>query len=383
MNLNSAQKTILWLIGLIAIGLLFFRLSTVMTPFVIGAAVAYFLDPVADRMQAKGLSRILSVTIISLVMLAVLVLAILFLLPVIAHQFTSLIASLPDYWAALNQYVSERFPNFAARAAESLQNVSEQYQTQIQNAILGFFDQAMSSVQGIVTYVGLLLIIPVVSIYLLIDWDRMVEYIDNMIPRDSLNTIRYLAKEIDKTLASFVRGQVLVCMFLGTFYSITLMLAGLNFGLIIGIIAGALTFIPYLGAMIGGALAIGVAIYQFWGEWGHVALVAGIFFLGQFLEGNIVTPKLVGKSVGLHPVWLLFALSAFASLYGFIGMLIAVPVAACFGVIGRFMLGRYQHSEAYLGKAGEVEDFSPEAVTPLSDDEVDELTEEVYKKEPS
>ncbi len=153
-------------------------------------------------------------------------------------------------------------------------------------------------------------------------------------------------------MAAFVRGQVSVCLILGTFYAIALMLAGLQFGLIVGAIAGLVTFIPYVGALIGGGLAVGLALFQFWGDWLSIGIIAAIFAVGQFLEGNIITPRLVGKSVGLHPVWLLFALSAFGTLFGFVGLLVAVPVAAALGVILRFAIGRYTESRLYSGLEG-------------------------------
>ena len=197
-----------------------------------------------------------------------------------------------------------------------------------------------------------IVVVPVVAFYMLLDWDRMISKIDGWLPRDHRPVIRKLADDIDTALAGFVRGQVSVCLILGTFYSVALMAAGLQFGLIVGAIAGLVTFIPYVGALMGGVLAIGLALYQFWGDWLQIGLVAGIFAVGQFLEGNIVTPKLVGKSVGLHPLWLIFALSAFGSLFGFTGMLVAVPVAAAIGVLVRFAIGQYLDSKLYSGHAG-------------------------------
>jgi predicted PurR-regulated permease PerM len=155
-------------------------------------------------------------------------------------------------------------------------------------------------------------------------------------------------------LAGFVRGQVSVCLALGTFYAAALMLAGLQFGLVVGAIAGAITFIPYVGSIIGGTLAVGLALFQFWGDWVQIGIIAAIFAAGQFIEGNILTPKLVGKSVGLHPVWLLLALSAFGSVFGFVGMLIAVPVAAAIGVLTRFGVEQYQASLLYQGTTAKV-----------------------------
>jgi predicted PurR-regulated permease PerM len=184
---------------------------------------------------------------------------------------------------------------------------------------------------------------------MLLDWDAMIAKVDSWLPRDHAPTVRRLAAEIDKVMAGFVRGQVSVCVILGTFYSIALMLAGLQFGLIVGAIAGAITFIPYVGSLVGGTLAIGLALFQFWGDWVQIGIVAAIFALGQFFEGNILSPKLVGGSVGLHPVWLLFALSAFGSIFGFVGMLVAVPVAAMLGVLTRFGIERYRQSLLYRG----------------------------------
>ncbi len=210
-----------------------------------------------------------------------------------------------------------------------------------------------------ISVVVFIVVVPVVAFYLLLDWDEMIARIDAMLPRDHAPTIRRLAREVDQVLAGFVRGQVSVCITLGTFYAVALMAAGLQFGLVVGAIAGAITFIPYVGSIIGGTLAIGLALFQFWGDWVQIGIIAAIFAAGQFLEGNILTPKLVGKSVGLHPVWLLFALSAFGSVFGFVGMLIAVPVAAAMGVLTRFGMEQYRGSLLYRGAEGRLIDLPP------------------------
>jgi len=194
---------------------------------------------------------------------------------------------------------------------------------------------------------------PVVAIYLLYDWDRMVARIDDLLPREHAPVIRYLAGEIDRTMSGFIRGMGTVCLILGTYYAVALRLAGLQFGLVVGFAAGLLTFIPYVGALVGGVLAIGLALFQFWGDWLSIGLVALIFVLGQTIEGNILTPKLVGSSIGLHPVWLIFSLSVFGALFGFVGMLVAVPVAAAIGVIARFAIMQYKDSQLYRGTPGQ------------------------------
>jgi predicted PurR-regulated permease PerM len=177
-----------------------------------------------------------------------------------------------------------------------------------------------------------------------------VAHVDDLLPRDHAPVIRMLAREIDHALAGFVRGQATVCVILATYYASGLMLAGLQFGLIVGAIAGAITVVPYIGAMTGGALAMGLALYQFWGDWVHVGLIAAIFGVGQFMEGNILTPRLVGKSIGVHPVWLIFALSVFGGLFGIAGMLVAVPLSATLGVLARFATSKYKQSLLYLGE---------------------------------
>jgi predicted PurR-regulated permease PerM len=213
----------------------------------------------------------------------------------------------------------------------------------------------LASAAGLVNTVVLVVLVPVITFYLLLDWDRMMAQVDQLLPLDHAPAIRSLAKEIDRTLASFIRGQGTVCLILGSYYAIGLMLVGLQFGLVVGFIAGLISFIPYVGALVGGAVALGLALFQFWGQWFWLGAVAAVFFLGQFLEGNILTPKLVGSSVGLHPVWLIFALSAFGLLFGFVGMLVAVPVAAAIGVIARFAIAQYQDSLLYKGQAGRTE----------------------------
>jgi predicted PurR-regulated permease PerM len=188
---------------------------------------------------------------------------------------------------------------------------------------------------------------------MLLDWDRMVAKVDGWVPRDHVETVRRLGKDVNKAIAGFVRGQGTVCIVLGIFYAVGLTVAGLNFGLLIGLFAGLISFIPYVGSMVGLVLSVGVAVVQFWPDWIMIVIIAAIFFVGQAIEGNILQPKLVGDSVGLHPVWLMFALFAFGSLFGFTGLLIAVPAAAAVGVLVRFALEKYLDSDLYVGDSEE------------------------------
>jgi predicted PurR-regulated permease PerM len=246
-------------------------------------------------------------------------------------------------------FLLERFPELAdstSTARQTLAQIAQAIQSRGAELAKGVVTSALSIISAVVFIV----VVPVVTFYLLLDWDRVMARMDEMLPRDHAPVIRKLAREVDVMLAAFVRGQISVCVILGTFYSVALMFAGLQFGMVVGAIAGAITFIPYVGSLVGGALAIGLALFQFWGDWLSIGIVAAIFVVGQFVEGNILTPKLVGESVGLHPVWLLFALSAFGSIFGFVGMLVAVPVAAAIGVVARFAFQQYQGSLLYKGR---------------------------------
>jgi len=192
---------------------------------------------------------------------------------------------------------------------------------------------------------------PVVAFYMLLDWDRMVANIDKYVPRDYVANVHQIMREIDQAIAGFIRGQGSLCLILGIWYAVGLSLVGLNFGLLIGLFAGMISFIPYVGSTVGLIAAVGVALVQFWPDYIWVGAVLAVFFSGQFMEGNILQPKLVGHSVGLHPVWLMFALFAFGALFGFVGLLVAVPAAAAVGVLVRFALSRYLESDLYAGEA--------------------------------
>jgi predicted PurR-regulated permease PerM len=345
----------IWGAVLVLVLLLLWLLGHVMLPFVLGAAIAYLLDPIADRLQRLGLSRVLAVSVITLVAVMIFVLLILLVIPTLIKQTSALINMAPELFARLQDWLTTRFPDIIepdSMIRQQLGAIGEAIQSRGGELVNG----VLNSARSLVSILVLLVIVPVVAFYLLLDWDKMIARIDALLPRDHAPLIRLVARDIDHTLASFLRGQGLVCLILGSFYAISLMLAGLNFGLIVGFIAGVITFIPYVGALVGGVLAIGLALFQFWGldgettNWLRIGIVGGIFAIGQFLEGNILTPKLVGGSVGLHPVWLIFALSVFGSLFGFVGMLVAVPLAAAIGVVARHGIARYQTSLLFQGQ---------------------------------
>ena len=348
MALPVKQQLTYWSIASLVFLVVLWSLGQILAPFLVGGAIAYFMDPVADRLQRSGLSRVAATTVISLTALLVVVLLVLAVIPTLAEQMTALVEATPRIFQRLQAVLTNQFPELldensvVRKTILSIGDNLRQWGTEAAKTVF-------TSALGVLNALLFVVVVPVVAFYLLLDWDKMIARIDALLPRDHAPVVRDLAGRIDRVLAAFVRGQISVCIVLGVFYSATLMLAGLDFGLIVGAIAGAITFIPYVGALVGGALAIGLALFQFWGDPLSIGIIAGIFAVGQFLEGNVITPRLVGNSVGLHPVWLLFALSAFGSAFGFVGMLVAVPVAAAIGVLTRWAIEKYQESLLYKG----------------------------------
>ena len=326
-------------------------LGSVLLPFLVGGAVAYFLDPLADRLERAGLGRTLATVVITVTALLIVVALSLAVIPLLVQQLTALVNAAPAISAKLQAFLATQFPELndtTAVVRQSLNEIATVIQTRGGELAKGLISSAL----GVISAMVFLLVVPVVAFYLLMDWDHMVARIDALLPRDHAPVIRQLAREIDTVLAGFVRGQLTVCLVLAVYYATGLMMVGLQFGLVVGALAGAITVIPYVGALVGGGLALALALYQFWGDWVSIGLVGGVFLIGQFMEGNVLTPRLVGKSVGLHPVWLLLALSVFGAVFGFAGMLVAVPVAASIGVVTRFAIAQYQDSMLYQGIVG-------------------------------
>ena len=360
MALPIREQAKYWGIALALLFVVLWFLSGVMLPFLVGSALAYFLDPVADRLERAGLSRVAATALITLAAVLAVTLLVLAVIPSLIQQTTALVNAAPEIAHRLQGFLIEKFPELTD-STSTIRTTLAEIGAAVQAKGAALAQGVLTSALSLLSAVVFIVVVPVVAFYMLMDWDHMVARIDHMLPRDHAPTIRRLAGEINDALSAFVRGQLTVCFLLGSFYSVALMFAGLQFGLVVGAIAGAITFIPYVGSLVGGALAIGLALFQFWGDWLSIGLVAAIFAVGQFLEGNILTPKLVGKSVGLHPVWLMFALSVFGSLFGFVGMLVAVPVAAAIGVLTRFGIAQYQGSLLYIGIAGRIPEDEDQA----------------------
>jgi predicted PurR-regulated permease PerM len=350
------RQVSIWLIVLGAIIAFMWLFAEIMLPFLAGIVLAYFLDPVADALERLKLPRLAATLVIVLTSGLLLVAGLLLLVPVISDQIGRFAARLPDDVTTLIRLFNENAPAWVKSALNRTETALPGSATEIATKAAGWVAQIMQSILSganvVFNMVSLLIITPLVTFYMLNDWDRMVAKIDSWVPREHVETVRAIARDINSAMAGFIRGQGTVCLILGIFYAVALIAAGLNFGLLIGLTAGLLSFIPYFGAVIGGILAIATAVVQFWPDWVQILIIAAIFAAGQFVEGNFLSPKLVGSSIGVHPVWLMFALLAFGYLFGFAGILLAVPLAAAIGVLSRFLLQQYLNSRLYLGTSG-------------------------------
>lgn len=347
------RYVLFWLFALIGFIIFLLAFRTILLPFVAGMALAYFLDPVADWLERRGLSRLMATVVILISFVLMFAIALMILVPLIISQFSQFAQVLPGYITKLQEVIASPensyLPHWIVTQIQSAKENFSSLMSEGAGFLGGLLSQLWNSGKTLVDVISLMVVTPVVAFYILLDWDRMVAKVDSWVPRDQVKTIRQLAREMDDAVSGFIRGQGSLCLILGIYYAVGLSIVGLNFGLLIGFVAGMISFIPYIGSLVGLILAVGVALMQFWPDYGWIIATIAVFFSGQFIEGNILQPKLVGSSVGLHPVWLMFALLAFGAMFGFVGLLIAVPAAAVVGVLVRFALTRYLQSDIYFG----------------------------------
>jgi predicted PurR-regulated permease PerM len=350
------RQVMFWALALAVFVAAVWLLSNILLPFVAGMVLAYLLDPMARRAEQLGIGRAVSALIVLTVVIVLLVVAAMLIVPILIEQISAFLDKLPDYVARLQSLITDPSRPWLAKVfGERLPDASKSVGslvTQSSGWITTFLASLWSGGRALFSILSLLIITPVVAFYLLCDWDRVVSGIDGWIPLTHRETVRGLAREMDEAIAGFVRGQAVICLILAAFYAIGLTLIGLSFGFLIGLMTGLFAFVPYVGAATGAIVAGIVAIAQFWPKLTPILMVAGVFLIGQVLEGYVLSPKLVGAKVGLHPVWLMFALIAFGYLFGFLGLLIAIPVAAAIGVLARFALRQYLASPLYTGREG-------------------------------
>ncbi len=350
--MTPTQRIRIWGLGALAFLVLIYLLRGVLLPFVAGMAIAYFLDPLAQRLERLGLSRTMATTLITLVFFVLFGLLLFVLMPILEQQVVTFVQRLPAYVSALNDraqpLVRELHARLSPKDIEKLQSSVGAYAGTAAGWILDFVKGVLTGGIAMLSILSLLFITPVVTFYLLRDWHKVVDTVDAWLPRHHAETIRFELKEIDRTLAGFVRGQATVCITLAAFYGIGLTLTGLDLGLMIGLGTGLGAFVPYVGMLIGLIASLGLAVAQ-GADWPLLGGVGAVFLLGNMLEGNFLTPKLVGDRVGLHPVWIIFSLLAGGALFGFVGILLAVPAASVIGVLTRFAMENYMKSSLYHG----------------------------------
>ena len=347
------------LIALIALGMV----QGILLPFAAGVVLAFILSPAVARLEHMGIRRSLASMAVLVLFLVALILVLVVLVPLIQNQVVQLFAKVP----ALITFLQEQNTRLTGLLREQL---PKEQMDKLQDLVNGKLAEAVGWIatllQSLITssiavlnIVSLVIITPIVTFLLMRDWEAIVTLVDDLVPRQSLMTVRAEARAVSDTLVGFVHGQALVCLILAIYYGTTLSLARLDSGLALGLLIGVLAVIPMLGAALGFILALGLAATQY-GTWTSILTVVAIFAIGQTIEGNFLTPKLVGDRIRLHPVWVIFALFAAASLFGFVGVLFAVPAAAVIGVLVRFAVSRYRRSTIYDPRQPE----APRGVTP-------------------
>jgi len=340
-----------WIAMLAAVIAVIILLREVLLPFVAGMVLAYLLDPLANRIERLGVNRLLAtLAIIVLVVTTISVLAIL-TLPIIVREVSYFVESLPLYVRQLHMLATDQSRPWLSKLVGEGLGEAERSIGEITTLTNSWFTTFLRSIwsggRALISVLSLGVVTPIVACYLLYAWDKMIAVIDNWIPPERRETVRALAREVDDTIGGFVRGQSILCLVLAFYYSAALWLMGLRHGPLIGVAAGLMSFIPYVGSLSGLVISMCVAIAQFWPDWTWILLVPLIFLIGQSLSDYGLSPYLVGRRVHLNPVWMMFALFAFGYLFGFVGLLIAVPVAAAIGVLMRFALRQYYASPFY------------------------------------
>lgn len=351
--MNLRNQVLIWIGFFVFLILALWVFRGILLPFVVGAALAYLLNPLVNQLQRWRFNRGWATAVVLLSVIAIVISIFVMIVPMVAQQVVGLVQRLPGYAADLEALVRRWAPELnqwlgPERAAQVERSVSDML-----GQIVGFAgvvtSEILASGMTLISVIGFAIFTPVVAFYLLLDWDSMVRGLHDLLPRKQRPEILGILRDIDSSMAGVIRGQGGVLLIDAVFYAVALSVAGLNFGLAVGLIAGLLSFIPYVGFGVGLVLSVGIAVVQFWPNYWMVVVIFAIFMGWQFIEGNILYPKLVGGSININPVWLMFALLAFGALFGFVGLLLAVPLAAIGGVLVRFAIRKYKGSSLYLG----------------------------------
>jgi len=362
--MNPFKHLLFWSGTAVLFLVFMFVFSDVLLPFVLGIVIAYLLNPINVLLGKNKVPRLFATLIILFLFFTTVAIVIALIAPILYRETLDLARSMPGYIESLREMIDpyvERIRQ-SLGAEEINESLSEAVQNNIGNALnagASLFGSLLIGGQALFGLVYLLVVTPIVAFFMMNEWEALTNWVDKILPRHNYQQIKLLLHDIDRALAGFIRGQLMVALILGSMYAIALAIAGLNYGFLIGLMAGVLSIIPLVGSTVGLVVAVVVAWFQT-GDLVFMAIVAAIFGVGQFLEGNFITPRLVGSSVGLHPLWVLFAITAGGTLYGIVGMLVAVPLAAIIGVLVSFALEKYRKSP-YYGRSSDSADLISES----------------------
>jgi len=349
------NQVLIWIGFFVALILMLWVFRGILLPFVVGAALAYLLNPLVNQLQKWRFNRAWATVVVLLCVLAIILGVFFMVVPLLVQQVIGLVQRLPGYAADLQALARRWAPELnewlgPERAAQVESTVTDLLGRLV--GVIGFVTQEIvNSGMTLISVIGFIVFTPVVTFYLLLDWQGMIRGLQGLLPRAHKREINSILRDIDRSMAGVIRGQGSVILILAAFYATALTLAGLNFGLAIGLIGGLFSFVPFVGFALGFVLSMGIAIVQFWPNWWMIALIFAIYMVGQFIEGNVLYPKLVGSSININPVWMMFALLALGALFGFVGLLLAVPMAAIASVLVRYGVRKYKESSLYLGQS--------------------------------
>lgn len=347
------RQVFIWSLAFLALVVFLALLRDAVLPFVLGIVLAYALNPLVNFVMRIGLPRIAASAFVLLLGLGFIAVAMVIVVPLVLEQVQKLALGLPEHLRQLRHVVEEiarqrlgdRYPEFAGTIDRAMVSISGNWGTIAGSAA----NQVIAQLRTVVSVISLLLVTPLVAFYILVDWEPMLSKIDGWLPREHAPTLRRLGSEINDAISAFIRGQGVVCLILAFYYATSLQIVGLQYGLLIGLVTGISSFVPFVGWALGLIVSMALALAQFWPATNPLMMVAAVFLIGQALDAAILSPGIVGSKIGLHPVWLLFALVVFSSLFGFVGVLVAVPVAAAVAVLVRFGLNAYLESDLYKG----------------------------------
>jgi len=357
--MSLRNQVLIWIAFFVVLIVILWLFRGILLPFVVGAALAYLLNPLVNYLQKWRLGRGWATALVLFCFIAIILGLFFMVVPLVVQQVGGLIQRLPGYTADLQSLARRWAPELNEWLGPERAAQVEQTLTDLLGRMVGIIGvitgEVVASSMTLISAIGFIIFTPVVTFYLLLDWEGMVRGLQGLLPRQHKDEINTILRDIDSSMAGVIRGQGGVVLILAAFYATALTLAGLNFGLAIGLIGGLFSFVPFVGFALGFVLSMGIAIVQFWPNWWMVVLIFSIYMVGQFIEGNVLYPKLVGSSININPVWLMFALLAFGALFGFVGLLLAVPLAAIGGVLVRYGVAKYKASSLYRGPDGDAD----------------------------